>query len=169
MFVTFSLSEFILKKNVFFLGISCRWPFWVIKQIWYIIGNQPRSPCRIKHNHELQWPYGRLGYWHYSNERQRYSTLSSVEALIEVYLSANGSENHRRSDINIICHLGYQNYWYWVLASNLRWCYQDMSDPPCRGTASPQDISPNIWTSISVWWNIRRIQHGNLTQLVSNW
>jgi hypothetical protein len=30
-----------------------------------------------------------LGYWQYSNERQIYSTLSSVEALIEVYMSAN--------------------------------------------------------------------------------
>jgi hypothetical protein len=33
-----------------------------------------------------------LGYWHYSNERQRWSTLSSVEALIEVYMSANESQ-----------------------------------------------------------------------------
>jgi hypothetical protein len=29
------------------------------------------------------------GYCHYSNEGQRYSTLSSAKALIEVYLSAN--------------------------------------------------------------------------------
>jgi hypothetical protein len=34
-------------------------------------------------------------YWHYSNERQSYSTLSSAEALIEVYTSANETENHK--------------------------------------------------------------------------
>jgi hypothetical protein len=57
-----------------------------------IIGNQLRYPWRIRHNHELQWPYGHLGYWHYSNEGQRYSTLSSVEALIENYMSSNESQ-----------------------------------------------------------------------------
>jgi hypothetical protein len=36
-----------------------------------------------------------LGYRHYSNERQRYSTLSSLEALIEVYMSANEPQTLR--------------------------------------------------------------------------
>jgi hypothetical protein len=30
------------------------------------------------------------------------STLSTVEALIEVYMSANEAENHKRSDMNIL-------------------------------------------------------------------
>jgi hypothetical protein len=35
------------------------------------------------------------GIWHYSNVRQSYSTLSSVEALIVVYMSANEPQTHR--------------------------------------------------------------------------
>jgi hypothetical protein len=37
-------------------------------------------------DHTVNWDTGKS---HYSNERQRYSTLSSVEALIEVHMSAN--------------------------------------------------------------------------------
>jgi hypothetical protein len=36
-----------------------------------------------------------LGYWHYSNERQRYFTLSSVEALIDVYMIVNEPQTLR--------------------------------------------------------------------------
>jgi hypothetical protein len=36
-----------------------------------------------------------LGYRHYFNERQRYNTLSSVEALVEDYVSANEPQTLR--------------------------------------------------------------------------
>jgi hypothetical protein len=39
-----------------------------------------------------------LGYLNYSNERQRYSTPSSVEALIEVYMIANEPQTLRDPD-----------------------------------------------------------------------
>jgi hypothetical protein len=96
MLVTFSLPEFNLKKQTY----SCR-AFHVDDRSEssskndMIIGNQPRSPWRIRHNHELQWPYSHLGYWQYFNQRQRYSTLSSIEALIEVYMSANEPQTLR--------------------------------------------------------------------------
>jgi hypothetical protein len=60
-FVTFSLPEFNLKKQI-------SWEFHVDKRFEssstydMIIGNHPRSSWRIRHNHELQQPYGQLGY-----------------------------------------------------------------------------------------------------------
>jgi hypothetical protein len=57
-----------------------------------MIGNVTITSWRIMHNNELQRPYGHLGYSHYSNQRQRYCTLSSVEALIEFYMNANGPQ-----------------------------------------------------------------------------
>jgi hypothetical protein len=55
-FVTFSLPEFNLKKQM----SSSSWAFHVDDRSEssntydMIIGNQPRSSCRIRHNHELQ-------------------------------------------------------------------------------------------------------------------
>jgi hypothetical protein len=101
-FVTFSLPEFNLKKQM-----CSSWAFHVDDRSEssstydMIIGNQPRSSWSIWHNHELQWPYGHLGYWHYSNERQIYSTLSSVEGLIETMLIW-VQMNHKRSEMNIL-------------------------------------------------------------------
>jgi hypothetical protein len=37
-------------------------------------------------------------------DRERYSTLSSVEALIEFYMSANEPEKHKISEMNIFGH-----------------------------------------------------------------
>jgi hypothetical protein len=54
-FVTFSPPEFNLKKKIF-----TSWEFHVDDRsessstYHMIIGNQPRSPWRIRHNHELQ-------------------------------------------------------------------------------------------------------------------
>jgi hypothetical protein len=59
-FVTFSLPEFNLNKQI-------SWAFHVNERSEssstydMIIGNGPRSPWRIRHNHELQLPYGHLG------------------------------------------------------------------------------------------------------------
>jgi hypothetical protein len=41
---------------------------------------------KTRHNREIEWPEGHLGYCHYSNKGQVYINLSSIEALIEVYL-----------------------------------------------------------------------------------
>jgi hypothetical protein len=43
-------------------------------------------------DHTVTWDIDKS---HYSNERQRYSTLSSLEALIEVYMSANEPQTLR--------------------------------------------------------------------------
>jgi hypothetical protein len=43
-------------------------------------------------DHTVTWGTDK---YHYSNERQRYSTLSSVEVLIEVYKSANEPQTLR--------------------------------------------------------------------------
>jgi hypothetical protein len=43
-------------------------------------------------DHKVTWDNYSI---HYSNERQRYSTLSSVEALIEVYINANEPQTLR--------------------------------------------------------------------------
>jgi hypothetical protein len=62
-FVTISHPEFNLKKQIY-----SSWAFHVDDRSEssstydMIIGNQPRSPWMIRHNHELQWPYGHLGY-----------------------------------------------------------------------------------------------------------
>jgi hypothetical protein len=94
--VTFSLPEFNLKKQM-----CSSWAFHVDDRSEssstydMIIGHVPRSSWRIRHNHELQGPYNYLGYLHYSNERQKYSTLSSLDALIEVYMSANEPQTLR--------------------------------------------------------------------------
>jgi hypothetical protein len=62
-FVTFSLPDFNLKKQVY-----SSWAFHVDDRSEssstydLIIGDGPRSPCRIRHNHELQLPYIHLGY-----------------------------------------------------------------------------------------------------------
>jgi hypothetical protein len=63
MLVTFSLPEFDIKKQIF-----TSWEFHVDDRSEssstydMIIGKQPRSPWRIRHNHELQLPYCHLGY-----------------------------------------------------------------------------------------------------------
>jgi hypothetical protein len=67
---------------------------WMIQK-QYLIHDRSEYSLRIRHNHEFQWKYGHLGYWNYSIERQRYSTLLLVEALIEVYLSANELQTNR--------------------------------------------------------------------------
>jgi hypothetical protein len=62
-FVTFSLTEFNLKKQM-----CSSWAFHVDDRSELstpydmIMGHVPRSPWRISHNHELQRPYGHLGY-----------------------------------------------------------------------------------------------------------
>jgi hypothetical protein len=48
-------------------------------------------------DHTVTWDTDTIPMKHKDN-----STLSSVEALIEVYMSANEAENHKRSDMNII-------------------------------------------------------------------
>jgi hypothetical protein len=75
------------ETNVFFLCISCRWPFWVIKHIWYDYWPRKISPWRIRHNHEFNdhtvtWDTDTIPW-------KTYNTLSSIEILIEVYMSAN--------------------------------------------------------------------------------
>jgi hypothetical protein len=97
--VTFSLPEFNLKKQM-----CTSWEFHMDERSEssstydMIIGNQPRSSWKIKHNHEFQWPYSHLGYWYYSNEKQRCSILSSVETLIGVYMSANEPKTQTDKD-----------------------------------------------------------------------
>jgi hypothetical protein len=59
------------------------------------LGNQPRSSWRIRHNHELQWPYGHLGYWQYSNERQRHFIISRGPDWDDVYMIANEPQTLR--------------------------------------------------------------------------
>jgi hypothetical protein len=88
--VIFSLPEFNLKKQV-----CSSWTFHAddcsesSSTFDMIIGNKLRSSWRIRYNHELQWLDGYLRCWHYSNKRQRYSTPTSIEALIEFYMSTN--------------------------------------------------------------------------------
>jgi hypothetical protein len=91
----FRSQRSISRKEVLSLGILCRWPFWVIKHIWYDYG--PRFSWRIRHNHELQWSYGHLGYWHYSNERQRlhHFIISRGPDWDIVYVSANEPQTLR--------------------------------------------------------------------------
>jgi hypothetical protein len=62
-FAKFSLPDFNLKKHMY-----SSWAFHVDDRSELsstydlIIGDGPRSPCRIRHNHELQLPYSHLGY-----------------------------------------------------------------------------------------------------------
>jgi hypothetical protein len=88
--MVFSLTEFNLKKQMWSsceLHVDDRSDSSSTHDM--IIGNGPGSSWWIRHDRELQWPEDHLGYSHYSNERQKHSTLSSAEALIEVYLRAN--------------------------------------------------------------------------------
>jgi hypothetical protein len=61
-----------------------------------IIGDDPIFSWRIRHDHKLQWPDGHLWYWDHSNEEQRYSTLSSIDTLIEVLFERKWTKNTPR-------------------------------------------------------------------------
>jgi hypothetical protein len=50
------------ETNVSILAFHVDDPFDSSSTYDMIIGNQPISSWRIRHNHELQWPYGHLGY-----------------------------------------------------------------------------------------------------------
>jgi hypothetical protein len=88
MLVTFSLPEFNLKKQI-------SWAFHVLDRSEssstydMIMGRDILGELDIITNindHTVTWDTDNRNY---SNERQRYSTLSSVDALIEVHMSEN--------------------------------------------------------------------------------
>jgi hypothetical protein len=102
MLVTCSLPEFNLKKQMY-----SSWAFHVDDRsessITYdmIISQDLLGELGIIMNfndHTVTWD---TENWHYSNERQRYSTLSSVEFLIEI-LCILVQMNHKRSEMNIL-------------------------------------------------------------------
>jgi hypothetical protein len=70
MLVTFSLSEFNLKKQMY-----TSWEFHVddlsesSRKYGMMIVNRLRSSWIIRRNHEVQWPDNHLRYWNYSNGR----------------------------------------------------------------------------------------------------
>jgi hypothetical protein len=77
----FHSQSLISRHKYVALDISCRWPFWVIKHIWYDYWPRKRYSWRIRYYHE--------------------GTLSSVEALIDMaFISAQMS--HKRLDMNIL-------------------------------------------------------------------
>jgi hypothetical protein len=106
------------------------------KHIWY--DYWPRSFWRIRHNYQLQWPDSHLGYWHYSNQRQRYKhSIIRREPDLGLY------ECIWTTYSQTWIFLGYENSRFWesTRTSKLRWCHQDMWEPPCRGKALTQNIT----------------------------
>jgi hypothetical protein len=128
-----------------------------------IIGNEQRSPWRIRYNHELQWPDGHLGYWHYSNERLRYVQFIISRGPDWGSYECKWTTNAQR--------------WYsWatkILDDEYKPASLDDVIKTCENLhieeqhQLTENITPKIWTS--VWCNIREIQHGILNPLVSNW
>jgi hypothetical protein len=129
-------------------------PFWVIK---HIIGNEPTSSWRTRHNHELQWPDGQLEYWHYSNEGQRYRTLSTAEAQIEVYLSTNEPKSltDKYFRATKILDAGYKKLSE-ILDDFIKTCENIHVEKQHQ-----LKISNTLDNWVSSWWKIRRIQHGS--------
>jgi hypothetical protein len=87
--------------------------------------------------------------WYYSTERRRYSILSSVEALIEVYMTANEPKMLRDE--------------YSLATKILDADYKPESLDDVIKTSENLHVEEQlqltkIWTS--VWWNIRRLQYG---------
>jgi hypothetical protein len=103
-FVTFSLPEFNLKKQIY-----TSWAFHVddrsgSSSTYDMIIGQGRDLLGELgiimnfNDHTVTWD---TDNWHYSDERPKYSTLSSVEALIEI-LFIWVQMNHKRSEMNIL-------------------------------------------------------------------
>jgi hypothetical protein len=63
---------------------------WLLAMVWALLGEL--GIIMNFNYHTVTWY---TDSWHYSNERQRYSILSSLEILIEVYFSANEPQMHR--------------------------------------------------------------------------